>query len=74
MSNLLQHTVSALARLSFYENLFIGHETSVLCPCKLASVLVRLNLEKMYGLCTRTLQTVCNDEMSILSGCLLRAF
>ena len=41
MSNLLQHTVSVLAKLTFYENLFIVHETSVLCPHELVSVLIR---------------------------------
>ena len=42
--------VSPLARLTFYENLLIGQETSVRCTYKRVSVLSRLNLEKTYGL------------------------
>ena len=48
---LLQHTVdneeSALARLTFCENLLIGQETSVSCPHLRVSVLSGLSLEKM---------------------------
>ena len=43
---LLQHTVSALARLTFYENLSIGQGTSIRYPRQRVSVLSGLNFEK----------------------------
>ena len=66
----LQHTidneVSTLARLTFYDNLFIVQEE---CPLSALSLFSRLNLEKMYGLSPETKKTDRNNEVYVISGC-----
>ena len=63
--------MSALARLTLYENLLIGQETSVRCPHQRVSVLSRVesreNVRAFFPPGTK--QTVCNNEVSVLSGC-----
>jgi len=60
--------VSALVRLTFYENLLIGQETSVCFPHEWVSLLRRLNLEKIYRPFPGTNKTVHNNEVSIKAG------
>ena len=68
MRGLLQHTVdtcnevSALARLTFYENLSIGKESSTHCPHKWVSVLCGLNLVTYRNSMRRYLVEACVAE------------
>ena len=57
--------MSALARLTFYENLFIGQERSVRSVHQRVSVLGGLSLEKMYGVSPGTKKAVRKNEMSL---------
>ena len=58
--------VSALARLTFYENLLTGQEMCLL----FLSVLSGLNVDKMYCLSPGTKKTFRNNGVSVLSKCL----
>ena len=60
----VDNEVSASARLTFYENLFIGQETSVRSVHQRVSVLGGLSLEKMYGVSPGTKKAVRKNEMS----------
>ena len=59
----VDNEVTALARLTFYENLFIGQE-SVRSVHQRVSVLGGLSLEKMYGVSPGTKKAVRKNEMS----------
>ena len=60
----VDNEVSALARLTFYENLFIGQEKSVRCAHQRMSVLGGLSLEKMYGVSPGSNKAVRKNEVS----------
>ena len=71
---MLQHTVdnevSALAKLTFYENLLIGQETSACCQARSrVSTLSGFNLENLYGLFPGKNKTVRKNEVSVLGRC-----
>ena len=57
-----------IMRLTFYQNLLIGQETSVCFPHEWVSLLSRLNLEKIYRPFPATNKTVHNNEVSIKAG------
>ena len=60
----VDNEVTALARLTFYENLFIVQERSVRSVHQWVSVLGGLSLEKMYGVSPGTKKAVRKNEMS----------
>ena len=65
LQEVAHNEVSALVRLTFYENLLIGQETSVCFLHEWVSLLSRLNLEKIYRPFPGTNKTVRNNEVSI---------
>ena len=65
LQQVAHNEVSALVRLTFYENLLIGQETSVCFLHEWVSLLSRLNLEKIYRPFPWTNKTVRNNEVSI---------